>query len=98
MTWRERIAAARERGYWTDTDLADMTHFHTCMAAEAVKNLGIPVGNFRKAPGWESVWDIGTKAWAEIHDGSLDVEHYLDQIEDEALRLKRGLPSSEPAA
>lgn len=97
-TWRERIAAARERGAFTDTDRDDIGHSSkTCMVGDVIRRT---FGEYRAVlfhdPRFARLYALGY----EDVPGCCPVRHVrsnefdaadkdLDQIEDEALRIKR---------
>lgn len=93
MTWRERIAAARERGRFTEDDRIRIQDYRTCMVGECSAPLG------------ENAWwqhdelrGMGVAGWPDerspgwaINTNDFDLaEQKLDAIEDHVLQLKRG--------
>lgn len=88
MTWRERLAAARERGRFSAEDVRLSSSVFTCMAQEVAERYG---HSYARMPGgWLDLWVEGTAAYLAIEAGDVDLaERCLDRIEDDALRLKR---------
>lgn len=94
MTWRERIAEARELGYFTPRGLAAWVAIETCPAAETALAYGVgrQTGASRcPLPFYNSdLHSLGDRMWdlmiAQDFDGC---DRLLDRIEDRALQLKR---------
>lgn len=91
--WRERIAAARERGAFTPEDYEAIQDYPTCMVGEASVILGdcawrqheslARMGLNTPWPNWVGpLWCV----FANLFDLA---EDRLDAIEDEVLRIKR---------
>lgn len=107
MTWRERIVAARERGYFTLADIGDAAgNWMTCAVGEqhaalpeVVVYYALPSGRhggprdrqLQRLGGAES--DERGFGWAVEHQQIDLAERYLDAIEDRVLQLKRELPT-----
>lgn len=74
MTWRERTAAARERGYFTAADIAAYRDRTQCPAAEVASAYGVQFYKDKYAgfgiypadcvsrPGWSVLWAMGDLA------------------------------------
>ena len=97
MTWRERIAAARQRGGFTQEDrrLAEVSYDH-CAVGEVCRALGVDLATFRASLLYEIPF-MGYDHPAAglfptlLKTDTIDrVEWCLDEIEDRVLRVKRG--------
>ena len=91
MTWRERIAQARERGSFTQEDRSAWDNPMTCLVGEVVSAREVYDSSY-----WVLLNDNGRPAGLQegmltaLHDGDFDfVERRLEEIEDRALQLKR---------
>ena len=97
MTWRERISAARSRGRFTQDDVNDAISPDHCAVGE-LEHQGILT--FKETLEFYSAYGgsgLGGEFAAVIFAGSIfggayvdRAETLLDQIEDQALRIKRG--------
>lgn len=95
-TWRERIAEARVRGRFNDSDRRAWADGNTCLVGEQRERYGL---NFnlemtRIGPNVDS-YELQTSILIALDDNNFDeVERLLEHIEDRALELKREmLPS-----
>ena len=100
--WRERIQAARERGYFTSKDKRDAggigreTGYGLCAVGEQADCVGAPL-IFHYPEDRIGVLDEFLKAWGGAFAGAVSVDDYdeaerlLDLIEDRALAIKREL-------
>ena len=95
MTWRERIAAARERGFFTQADLSDARDYLTCAGGEQARcgrifNF-VELGHFHGSPAYDAqLWEAGSEFPSAVLCNDMKLaEALLDQIEDRALQLKR---------
>lgn len=99
LTWRERIVAARARGGFTREDRDLAASWGTCAVSEqAIAR----TGHYQRLPSegarsyhieteWPDLYSPGHAFyWKAVAVDNFDeAERLLDQIEDEALRLKR---------
>ena len=95
MSWRERIAAARERGGFAPEDYSRIGNFNTCFVGEQHEKGVIPKLWVESTIPWEE-WAVselyveGTYAMEPVMANDFDTaEKFLDWIEDAALRYKR---------
>ena len=106
MTWRERIAAARVRGRFTEEDIALFGGTHTCLVGEYAATLAEATGvNFHL--GWMRIAG-GTLEEASVRQYQIRralvandfdaVEAHLDYFEDRTLGLKRQAGSAHAPA
>ena len=96
MLWRERISAARSRGRFTQGDVSDAFSPDRCAVGE-LTHQGLTAEEtyqFYSAFGGSG---LGSEFAAVIFAGSIfggayvdRAEALLDQIEDQALQIKRG--------
>lgn len=90
MTWRERIAAARERGAFTAKDRSDIGHVTTCFLGDCSRRSGLHwevlCSDARAFALARAFGPIVLSVYANDFDAA---ESLLDQIEDRALQLKR---------
>lgn len=99
VTWRERIVAARERGRFTEEDVAAWRDARTCLVGEARAAYGmyfsLEMGLTPEEIPAKHLGDMGgaTLQWRTKRSLSLNdfdaAEALLDAIEDRALALKR---------
>ena len=99
MTWRERVIAARERGWFTDEDkhLA-CNSWTTCAVGEQGRQIpNVATMDYYGDPVDSTLWHLGNTlespggfGWAVEHDRVALAEQRLDEIEDRVLQLKRG--------
>ena len=101
MMWRERIQAARERGFFTLADRMDAgcmgstTGYTRCAVGEQADRLGIHDLIFHYTDPYCGIKDQDLFNWGGNFAGSIavgdfkDAERLLDLIEDRALVLKR---------
>ena len=90
MTWRERIIAARSRGRFTQDDVSDALSPDRCAVGE-LEQQGILT--FKETLQFYENFGgsgLGAEFTAAIFGGTVDrAEALLDQIEDQALEIKR---------
>lgn len=96
MTWRERVAEARERGTFSPQDKDEVWNWQCCLVGEqhaqhpevvvyAVVDDSVP------RPLDPVLYDIGNKAVNHVSGDYFDAaDAALDAIEDRVLQLKRG--------
>ena len=95
MTWRERIADARERGTFTPQDYSDIGGFLTCAVGEQHARLPEVVVYRPSRLGFDQPEDeeldrLALDIYRAVHaDKFTYAESLLDQIEDRVLQLKR---------
>lgn len=91
-TWRERIAEARERGWFTQSDCTAWASLLTCPAGEVAQSYGMKVQEcLTSEDPWVDLWDQGNAMWAIMGRRDFDAaDRLLDAIHDRALELKRG--------
>ena len=105
-TWRERIAAAKARGWFTRNDVADAASYRTCKVGETGAHLmaietpteSIAWAERMAAPlrSWDEECD-GIKFWRAVKKNDVaEAERLADAIEDRALELKRASGASQP--
>ena len=99
MTWRERIAKARNRGLFTQEDKDLAASWATCGVGE--KNMELPLvvvyiepGRLQAHPtGWpisSKLHDLGCKFLTEVNRNRFGrADQLLDAIDDAVLELKR---------
>lgn len=101
MTWRERIAAARERGRFTAEDrtlagswetcaVGEQRHQHPAVVLVIPGHLDLPADFDLQVLGGRAV---GGFALAVQYNRPHDADVALDAIEDRVLQLKRELPT-----
>ena len=94
MTWRERIAAARERGAFSEEDMALWGEGDTCFVGEQRVRYGILFNLDMTGTGLTSLGpnttDLQVNILRAIGANDFDAaERLLDHVEDRALILKR---------
>ncbi len=96
MTWRERIAAARDRGRFTKRETKLAESWHTCAIGEQHQQLPdvvvyMPDSDKTASPDDPHLCRLGHDFYRTVMRGCADdAEALLDQIEDRVLQLKRG--------
>lgn len=101
-TWRERIAAMKTEGRGPNAEECGLLrNFQTCLVGEQIARGVLPPiwiltcrpPLWTRASDWPygTLYELGLEA-TEIYDPD-KLDHQLDRIEDEALRLKRELSS-----
>jgi hypothetical protein len=106
QTWRERIHAARERGYFTEGDVIDATaSWSTCAVGEVHSRYGDEIIHYRQgvSPSDHELIRLGSSGggthgfgWAVALQHMDRAEQLLDLIEDRALELKRAYTPEMP--
>lgn len=96
MIWRERIVAARDRGYFTQEDILAAEMGTTCAVGEAAQRLGKSYHQTADefdfvVPGFDVKKVFGGGAFPRyVRENNFDsAERLLDLIEDRALELMR---------
>ena len=90
MSWRERIAAARAQGAFSEDDSVAAGDYTTCAVGEQVKASGgvLSWQAFSVEP--KSEHCDGMRFMRAVHGNDFDAaDMLLDAIEDRALELKR---------
>ena len=99
MTWRERIAEARERGGFREYEKEDADcSWDRCAVGEIRREHRGLVVIIDGRPADNALWDLGRGFGAAVrflNDPSV-AEKFLDAIEDRALELKRASAASQP--
>jgi hypothetical protein len=97
MTWRERVAEARERGAFTEFEKICAQSWSTCAVGEqrTLHPEVVLTFNGDVSPRDSNLWNLGCDmdggfAWSVRTDNFRDAERLLDAIEDRVLQLKRG--------
>lgn len=100
-TWRERIAEARERGWFTEQDRLDAGRWCSCAVGEQWAQMPAVIvytNVDRSDPAWrnggpskyDDLLDWGSDFPQAVCGNDYDrADHLLDLIEDRALQLKR---------
>ena len=91
-TWRERLIAARSRGYFTQEDCALASDWNQCAVGEqrAIAPTVVLCTSLLLGPEDETLYELGRKFYAAIKAGDIDeAERILDEIEDWILEMKR---------
>lgn len=90
-TWRERCVEARERGTFSDEDWIAWSNLNLCPAAETVGGL-VSLDRVSVYRTFYPCWGLGHDLYLPMVHNDFDAfESLLDQIEDKALEIKRGL-------
>src|SRR5206468_3368336 len=91
MTWRERVAAARERGRFTFKDRQDARDWCTCAVGEQWHQVpSVIVYIDDQTPRDRALIDAGAQFCAAVNFNDFaDAEALLGAIEDRTLELKR---------
>ena len=91
-TWRERVAAARTRGRFTQEDCDLASDWDRCAVGEqrAILPMVVVCTSLLLGPEDDTLNELGRRFYAAIKAGDIaEAERLLDKIEDRILEMKR---------